>query len=170
MDATIATKAPRHQVFDATITWLLIFKSLVSSCLGGSKGSFPAARNILWLALIALAACGGSGTSAEKQTVDGLTFTLERPQLVALLENYTYVVTLTDASGHPIDGATVFMEQDMPAMPMGSNQPLGEPLGQGKYRITGVFTMEGDWLLKIHARVAGAEHVATFEQKIAPQK
>jgi hypothetical protein len=117
-----------------------------------------------------LAACGGAGTTAEQQTVDGLTFTLERPQQIALLEDYAYVVTLTNASGQPIDGATVFMEQDMPAMPMGSNQPLGEPLGQGKYRIAGVFTMEGDWVLKIHARVNGAEHIATFEQKVTTQQ
>ena len=117
-----------------------------------------------------LAACGGaSGTSVEQKTVDGLTIALERPQKIALLEDCEYTVTLTDASGQPVDGATVFLEQDMPAMPMKSNQPLGEPVGAGKYRIKNAFTMEGDWVLKIHATAGGKEYVATFEQKVAPQ-
>jgi hypothetical protein len=111
-----------------------------------------------------LVSCGG--TPGEQQTVDGLTIGLERPDKVALLENYTYTVTLSDASGNPVEGATVYLEQDMPAMPMGSNQPLGEPLGGGKYQIKSVFTMEGDWVVKIHASVAGKDHVATFEQKV----
>jgi nitrogen fixation protein FixH len=121
------------------------------------------------ICILLLAACGGAGTSVEKQTVDGITFALEQPRQVALLDNYEYTVTLTDAAGKPIDGAQVSLEQDMPAMPMNSNRPLGEPLGDGRYRITGVFTMEGDWIVKIHARVAGKEYVATFDQQVAPQ-
>jgi hypothetical protein len=169
MDMTIAAKRPRHQAFKEIIWALPVFKSLVPWCLGGLKGRFAGSRIAACLVLLVLAACGGASAAVEKQTVDGLTFALERPQTLALLENYTFEVTLTDAAGQPVEGATVFMEQDMPAMPMGANQPLGEPLGQGKYRLTGVFTMEGDWLLKIHARVAGQEHVATFEQVVTPQ-
>lgn len=123
----------------------------------------------LALALAVLVGCGGrSGYIAAQQPADGLTITLEQPRALALLQDYELFVTLADAAGKPIDGATVFMEQDMPAMPMKSNQPLGEPLGGGQYRIRGVFTMEGDWILKIHATVAGKEHVATFGQKVDP--
>ena len=125
-------------------------------------------RFALLLAALLLTACGGPSSAAEQKTVDGLTIGLERPRKIALLENHELVVTLTDASGQPVDGATVFLEQDMPAMPMKSNQPLGEPAGGGKYRITNAFTMEGNWILKIHATVAGKEHVATFEQKVDP--
>lgn len=131
-------------------------------------------RGILVAALLVLlpwlAACGGAGNDTTQQTVDGVTFALERPAQIALLEDYAYVVTLTDSSGAPINGATVFLEQDMPAMPMGSNQPLAEPLGDGKYRITGVFTMEGAWIVKIHAMIGGKEYVATFDQQVTLQK
>lgn len=118
-----------------------------------------------------LAACGGgrAGYTAEQQTVDGVTIKLEHPQQLKLLQNYELFVTLTGADGKPIDGATVFMEQDMPAMPMNSNQPLGDPLGSGQYRIAGVFNMEGDWKLVIHASVGGKEYAATFDQNVSPK-
>ena len=121
--------------------------------------------------VLVLAACGDgrAGYSADQQTVNGVTIKLEHPQQLALLQNYELVVTLTRADGKPIDGATVFMEQDMPAMPMNSNQPLGEPLGNGQYRITGVFSMDGAWKLVIHASVAGQEYMATFDQTVTPQ-
>jgi len=124
----------------------------------------------LTLALL-LTACGGGGRAgyvAEQQTVNGVTIKLEHPQQLALLQNYELFVTLTGADGKPIDGATVFMEQDMPAMPMNSNQPLGEPFGNGQYRITGVFSMDGAWRLVIHARVAGQAYAATFDQTVTP--
>jgi hypothetical protein len=52
---------------------------------------------------------------------------------------------------------------------MGSNQPLGEPLGNGQYRLKGVFTMDGAWKLVIHASVAGKDYAATFNQQVTPQ-
>lgn len=130
-------------------------------------------RAVALLALgLLLTACGGTGArpgyTAAQQVSDGITITIERPSSVTLLQDYQFFVTLSDAGGQPIDGATVFLEQDMPAMPMGSNQPLGEALGKGQYRIKGVFTMDGQWIIKIHATVAGKEHIATFEQSVAP--
>ena len=118
-----------------------------------------------------LIACGGgrAGYTAQQQTVDGLLITLERPQQIAVLQDYEFFVTLADAGGKPIDQATVFLEQDMPAMRMGSPQPLGEPLGNGQYRIKGVFTMEGAWRLTIHATVAGKDYAATFYQQVTVQ-
>jgi hypothetical protein len=126
-----------------------------------------------FLALVLiLVGCGGgrAGYTAEQQTVNGTTIKLEHPQQLALLQNYELFVTLIGADGKPIDGATVFLEQDMPTMPMNSNQPLGEPLGNGQYRITGVFSMEGNWRLAIHASVAGQAYVATFDQIVTPQQ
>ncbi|HNP71207.1 MAG TPA: FixH family protein [Kouleothrix sp.] len=129
---------------------------------------------VLAAVALLLCACGGAGArpgyTATQQASDGVTITLERPSSVTLLQDYEFFVTLSDAGGQPIDGATVFLEQDMPAMPMGTNQPLGEPLGKGQYRIKGVFTMDGQWIVKIHASIAGKEHVATFEQSVAPVK
>ncbi len=118
--------------------------------------------------LLLLAACGGGrpGYVAQQQNAGGLTITLERPQQVQVLKDYELFITLTDAQGKPVDGASIFIDMVMPTMPMGSNQPLADPLGNGQYRVKGVFTMEGDWRLTVHARVAGQEHSATFEQPV----
>lgn len=125
-------------------------------------------RVIAGLLLLALAGCGRAATSVAEQTVDGVTIALERPAELALLQDYELIVALRDSASQPIDGATVFLEPTMPAMPMGSNQPLGEPLGGGRYRIRGVFTMEGRWLLKIHVVLADVRRVAVFEQQVQP--
>jgi hypothetical protein len=123
---------------------------------------------------VILCACGTGGGRAgytsQQQTIDGLTITLERPQQIAILQDVEYFVTLADASGTRIDGATVYLEQDMPAMKMGSNQPLGEPLGNGQYRLKNVFTMDGAWVVVIHASVAGKDYAASFDQQVTPQQ
>jgi hypothetical protein len=125
----------------------------------------------LLLLITALAACGSgrAGYTSQQQTIDGITITLERPQQIAILQDFEYLVTLADGSGKPVDGATVYLEQDMPAMKMGSNQPLGEPLGNGQYRLKSLFTMDGAWVVTIHASIAGKEYAATFDQTVTPQ-
>ena len=125
-----------------------------------------------FLLITALAACSSGSTRAgytsQQQTIDGMTITLERPQQIAILQDFEYIVTLADASGKPVDGATVYLEQDMPTMKMGSNQPLGEPLGNGQYRLKSLFTMDGAWVVVIHASIAGKKYAATFDQPVVP--
>jgi hypothetical protein len=123
-----------------------------------------------FLLITAIAGCGSgrAGYTSQQQTIDGITITLERPQQIAILQDVEYFVTLADASGTRIDGATVYLEQDMPTMKMGSNQPLGEPLGNGQYRLKNVFTMDGAWVVVIHASVAGKDYAATFDQQVVP--
>jgi nitrogen fixation protein FixH len=124
--------------------------------------------------LLALSACGGGGTQPgyirQQQTVDGLSITLERPQQAEILKDYELFVTLNDASGKPVDGAAVFLDMAMPAMSMGANQPIADGLGDGRYRIKGAFSMEGDWRVIAHATVAGKEYTATFDQPVTLQK
>jgi YtkA-like len=123
--------------------------------------------------MLALTACGGSGAPAyttQQQTVDGISITLERPQQAELLKDYELFVTLKDAGGTAIDGATVFLNMSMPAMPMPPQQPIADSLGGGRYRLKSAFTMEGDWKVDVHATIAGKEHLATFDQPVTPQQ
>ena len=86
----------------------------------------------LLIAALSLAACslGQPQPVILQQTVDGLSVTLEVPPAVVVLRDYQLIVTLRDAQGAAVDGATVYLDQQMPAMPMGSNQPIAEPLGE----------------------------------------
>jgi YtkA-like protein len=127
----------------------------------------------LFALALTLGAClGGAqpGYTAQKQTLDGLVITLERPQQAEILKDYDMFVTLNDAGGKPVDGATVFLDITMPTMQMGANQPIGEGLGNGRYRIKGAFTMEGDWRVEVNATVAGKQYKATFDQPVTLQK
>ena len=126
----------------------------------------------LLLLLLALAACAGGapGYTTQQQTVEGISITLERPQQAELLKDYELFVVLKDASGAAIDGATVFVEMSMPAMPMPPQQPIADGLGSGRYRLKNTFTMEGDWKVDVHATIAGKEHIATFDQPVILQQ
>lgn len=127
---------------------------------------YAAALLALMLALAACSTGSTPGYTSQQQTVDDITITLERPQQAELLKDYELFVTLKDAGGSPIDGATVFVEVSMPAMPMPSQQPIADSLGGGRYRLKNAFTMEGDWKVDVHATIAGKEHIATFDQPV----
>lgn len=119
--------------------------------------------------LLALAACGSglrAGYISQQQTVDNITITLERPAQAELLQDTELFINLSDAQGKKLDGATVFFEMSMPAMPMPPQQPVADRVSSGRYHIKDVFTMEGDWKVIVHAKVAGKDYEATFDQPV----
>jgi nitrogen fixation protein FixH len=77
------------------------------------------------------------------------------------------IVTLADEGGRPIDGADVYLDLTMPAMPMGTNRPVAEPLGEGRYRARTAYTMSGEWEITVVAEIAGAEHRALFTRSVS---
>jgi hypothetical protein len=123
---------------------------------------------ITLFAALAFAACalGGPERVTLQQTVDGLTVTLEKPRELVALQGYELLITLADAQGRPVDGASVYLDQQMSGMVMGVNQPIAEPLGGGRYRVRAVFSMEGDWRTVVHATVDGTEYVAGFDYPV----
>lgn len=117
------------------------------------------------LALLAMAACGSPAAPPARyeQTVDGLTIALEATESPRLNASERLLVTLTDAQGRPVDGADVYVDLDMPVMPMGTNRPIAEPQGEGRYLASTAYTMVGEWELTVVAEVDGEEHRAMFE-------
>ena len=79
-----------------------------------------------------------------------------------LNQQQTWLVTLTDAAGQPIDNADVYIELDMPVMTMGQNNPLASAKGSGTYQAEGLYSMSGDWHVIVHADVNGSDHAALF--------
>jgi nitrogen fixation protein FixH len=103
------------------------------------------------------------GLLIEEQVVDGVTIGLAAVDIPEVNSAFELVVNLADAQGAPIDGASVYIDLTMPAMPMGTNTPVAEPLGQGQYRAGNVvMDMAGEWELEVVAEIDGAEHRAVF--------
>jgi hypothetical protein len=124
-------------------------------------------RAALVIALaIALAACGQAAALPAPrlaQQVDGLTIGLDATTSPKLNASERLLVTLLDEQGRPVEGADVYVDMLMPAMPMGTNRPIAEPQGQGRYLASTAYTMDGDWDVTVVATVAGKEHRATFK-------
>ena len=81
-------------------------------------------------------------------------------------------VTLRDQSGEPVDGATLALEYDMPAMGAmpemkGSGEVKAE--GQGHYTITYPLSMGGDWSLTLGVEAPGHGHT-TLRLKVSPPR
>ena len=123
----------------------------------------------LVLVCFALSACGGDGLASQTQTVDGLTITYQHPPKATLLKSYDLHVVLNDAQQRPVENADVVLEMDMPTMPMGKNQPVAEAEGNGRYRITTAFNMDGNWKLTVHATSGSKDYQATFDQQVVAQ-
>jgi hypothetical protein len=60
-----------------------------------------------------------------------------------------FEVTLADATGRPMAGATISVNLTMPGMMMPPNQVTLEPAEAGIYRGTGRFTMRGPWRMEV---------------------
>jgi len=82
------------------------------------------------------------------------------------------LVTLTDASGKPVDGARLAFQYDMPAMgAMPEMKGGGEPrsLGGGRYRIIYPLQMNGDWTLTLGVEAPG-HAPARVRLKVSPPR
>jgi nitrogen fixation protein FixH len=122
------------------------------------------------LLLLLLGACGLMRPAApflQQQQVNDLSITLETNADPQLNLPYRFTVTLSDAAGQPVDSHDVYLDLDMPAMPMGANRPIAEPEAPGRYSATTAYTMTGDWEITVVASVDGVEHRATFFLTVA---
>lgn len=113
-----------------------------------------------------LSSCAASDMAHQQQTVEGLTIALEWAARPRLNQSQSFLISLTDNENKPVDNAEVYLDLDMPAMPMGTNQPIADPAGNGTYRVQAAYTMTGEWEVTVVAKVRGKEHRATFDTTV----
>ena len=99
---------------------------------------------VVWVmaALLMMTGCAGGGGGVEDVALD-LTFSPDPPKVGPA----TVVVTLADAAGEPISGATLELEGTMTHPGM---TPVFADAGEtsaGRYEATLEFTMGGDWII-----------------------
>lgn len=126
------------------------------------------------LALVVLSGCGakpannnGPSPSLEK-TVDGMKFALStNPATPTFKGPTTLTLTLTTASGTPVQGALVQMTGDMSGHAMQPVQTEMQESGKGTYVGEVQFGMAGDWRVKIEAGIGGKISLAEFAMKVS---
>lgn len=79
---------------------------------------------------------------------------------------HTWVITVTDPDGRPLDGARVVLDGDMPEHQHGlpTVPRMTGSTGPGAYRIEGVkFSMPGYWVMTLHVWWQGVTDRVTLE-------
>lgn len=125
--------------------------------------------NLFVLVSVLLAACGGAPTpsasddGASSQQVNIAVSTNPTPAMMGDIE---LVLTITDGSGNPIEGASVDVSADhtdMTGMTMGG---AATDQGGGKYAINANFSMSGSWNLTVYVRKDGLDYKEDIEFKV----
>lgn len=112
------------------------------------------------LLAIFLAACG-SGSAATPTPQDSgkpLNIKVDTNPNPAAMGDIELILNITDASGDPIEGATVdvtAIHTDMTGMDMSG---AATEQGAGKYAINANFSMSGNWKLKVYVRKEGLDY------------
>lgn len=127
-------------------------------------------RFVRWLGFIvllaAITACSSAVELRETQVVDGLSITLDTPNRPRMNTAVDFIVLLNDAQGNPVNDANVYLDLDMPAMPMGVTRPVALPDGPGRYWARTAYTMEGLWEITVVVERATTTYRATFRRDV----
>jgi nitrogen fixation protein FixH len=78
------------------------------------------------------------------------------------MQEVTLELTLRDAQGQPMSGATVQLDLTMPGMQMPANQPQALDVGHGVYRARAIFTMAGEWQVRADVTHGSEREEFTF--------
>jgi hypothetical protein len=112
--------------------------------------------------MLALTACGQSSADNPAPADAELSMHVEEPLTVG---ETMLIVTLTDGSGTPVDGATLRVHGDMDHEGMTPvNREVSESV-DGTYRVPFEWTMGGGWIVTVTAHLPenGGELTETFE-------
>ncbi|HRJ59243.1 MAG TPA: FixH family protein [Anaerolineales bacterium] len=126
--------------------------------------------SVLVLLAGALAACGGGSAEpaapADSGSSDEVNIAVETSPNPAAMGDVELVLTIIDAQGNPIEGATVDVEVDHTDMTgMGMNGAATDQ-GGGRYSINANFSMSGNWKLTVYVRKDGLDVQQDIDLKI----
>jgi len=112
---------------------------------------------MIMLISVLLAACGSAQTPApiSSKPVNIKVETSPNPPMRGDIE---LILTVTDANGNPIEGATVDVSADHIDMTGMDMSGAATEQGDGKYAINANFSMSGNWELKVYVRKEGLDY------------
>jgi hypothetical protein len=90
------------------------------------------------------------------------------PSPVPLLQMHSWTLTIADAGGRPVDGATITVEGGMPAHAHGlPTTPQVKGLGQGRYLVEGLkFHMPGAWVVGFRIKAGVVVDAVKFDLQL----
>ena len=107
--------------------------------------------SIILLMSVLLAACGGAATPTATSGKP-VNITVETNPNPPVMGDIELVLSVTDAKGNPIEGATVDVSADHTDMTGMDMSGAATEQGNGKYSIKANFIMSGNWKLKVYVR------------------
>lgn len=124
--------------------------------------------NVIVLLAVFLVACGSgdAATPVPQNSGKPVNISVDTNPNPAAMGDIELILNVTDASGNPIEGATVDVTAihiDMAGMDM-SGVATGQ--GEGKYAIKANFSMSGNWKLKVYVRREGLDYSEEIDLQI----
>jgi hypothetical protein len=101
---------------------------------------------------VLLAACGAASTPASSASSKPVKITIGTNPNPAMMGDIEIVLTITDANGKPIEGATVDVAADHTDMTGMTMSGLATEQSGGKYAINANFQHSGNWKLTVYVR------------------
>ena len=112
---------------------------------------------------VLLAACGSAAAPTEASSAKPVNIIVSTNPNPAVTGDVELIFTITDADGNPIEGATVDVSADHPAMEGMGMSGLATEQGGGKYSIKANFSDPGDWKLTVYVRKGELDYKEEFE-------
>ena len=90
------------------------------------------------------------------------------PSPVPLLQVHRWTLTIVDAAGQPVTGATITVDGGMPAHAHGlPTTPQVKDLGNGRYLVEGLkFHMPGAWVVGFRIKAGAAVDAVKFDLQL----
>lgn len=121
------------------------------------------------LLALSLSACAASalppladGTVRAQQVREGLTFTLDSQAAPKMNTTQHLRITLLDADGRPVEGASIYFDLEMNMLCLSGSKPVANAVGRGGYEVDVVYVMAGDWKVTAVADLGDRELRVTF--------
>jgi len=119
--------------------------------------------SMLVLISVLLSACGSAATPAATTSAKPVNIKFETNPNPAMKSDLELILTITDANGQPIEGATVDVAVDHTDMTGMGMSGLATEQGDGRYAITADFSDSGNWLLTVYVRKEGLDYKEEIE-------
>ena len=116
--------------------------------------------NGIVLLSVLLAACGSGSAASPAPQDPGKPVNIEvaTDPNPAAMGDIELVLSITDSSGKPIEGATVDVTATHTDMTGMDTSGAATEQGGGKYAINADFSMSGNWKLKVYVRKEGLDY------------